>query len=73
MNLMTGYLGPTSGQVLVDGVSVTEDPERAKRSIGYLPEQAPPLPGHGGGGSTCTSVPGSSGSPRGTGRARWSG
>ena len=42
MNLMTGYLGPTSGQVLVDGVSVTEDPERAKRSIGYLPE-LPPL------------------------------
>lgn len=44
MNLMTGYLGPTSGQVLVDGVSVTEDPERAKRSIGYLPEQPPSTP-----------------------------
>ena len=44
MNLMTGYLGPTSGQVLVDGVSVTEDPERAKRSIGYLPEQPPLYP-----------------------------
>ena len=44
MNLMTGYLGPTSGQVLVDGVSVTEDPERAKRSIGYLPELPPLYP-----------------------------
>lgn len=44
MNLMTGYPGPTSGQVLVDGVSVTEDPERAKRSIGYLPELPPLYP-----------------------------
>ena len=44
MNLMTGYLGPTLGQVLVDGVSVVEEPELAKRSIGYLPEQPPLYP-----------------------------
>lgn len=42
MNLMTGYLGPTSGEILVDGVSVTKEPEKAKRRIGYLPE-LPPL------------------------------
>lgn len=42
MNLMTGYLGPTSGEVLVDGISVAKEPERAKRAIGYLPE-VPPL------------------------------
>ena len=42
MNLMTGYLGPTSGAVLVDGISVAKEPERAKRAIGYLPE-VPPL------------------------------
>lgn len=42
MNLMTGYLGPTSGEILVDGFSITKEPEKAKRCIGYLPE-LPPL------------------------------
>ena len=42
MNLMTGYLGPTSGEILVDGFSVTKEPEKAKRCIGYVPE-LPPL------------------------------
>ena len=42
MNLMTGYLGPTSGEILVDGFSITKEPEKAKRRIGYLPE-LPPL------------------------------
>ncbi len=42
MNLMTGYLGPTSGEIVVDGHSVTQEPELAKRAIGYLPE-IPPL------------------------------
>lgn len=41
MNLMTGYLGPTQGEILVDGHSVVREPEMAKRSIGYLPEQPP--------------------------------
>ena len=41
MNLMTGYLGPTEGEILVDGHSVTQEPEAAKRAIGYLPEQPP--------------------------------
>ena len=41
MNLMTGYLGPTSGEILVDGHSVVREPEAAKRAIGYLPEQLP--------------------------------
>lgn len=41
MNIMTGYLGPTEGEVLVDGHSMTEEPEKAKRLIGYLPEQPP--------------------------------
>ena len=44
MNLMTGYLGPTSGQVLVDGISVVDQPELAKGSIGYLPELPPLYP-----------------------------
>ena len=44
MNIMTGYLGPTEGEVLVDGHSMTEEPEAAKRRIGYLPEQPPLYP-----------------------------
>ena len=44
MNIMTGYLGPTEGEVLVDGHSMTEEPEAAKGRIGYLPEQPPLYP-----------------------------
>lgn len=41
MNLMTGYLGPTQGEILIDGRSVVREPEEAKRALGYLPEQPP--------------------------------
>lgn len=42
MNMLTGYISSTSGQVLVNGVDIFEDPKKAKSSIGYLPE-IPPL------------------------------
>lgn len=42
MNIITGYLSSTEGEVLVDGVSVLDEPEKAKKKIGYLPE-IPPL------------------------------
>lgn len=42
MNIITGYLSSTEGQVLVDGVDVLENPLEAKKKIGYLPE-IPPL------------------------------
>ena len=42
MNLITGYLSPTSGSILIDGYDIMKEPEKAKRSIGYLPE-IPPL------------------------------
>ena len=42
MNMITGCLAPTSGEVLVDGLDICEDAVEAKRRIGYLPE-LPPL------------------------------
>ncbi len=42
MNIITGYLSSTEGQVLVDGIDVLENPIEAKKRIGYLPE-IPPL------------------------------
>ncbi|MCR5202982.1 MAG: ABC transporter ATP-binding protein [Lachnospiraceae bacterium] len=42
MNMITGYIAPTEGQILIDGVDIEEDPDAAKKNIGYLPE-IPPL------------------------------
>lgn len=42
MNIITGYLSSTSGTVKVNGHDILEEPELAKKSIGYLPE-LPPL------------------------------
>ena len=42
MNMMTGYLASTSGEVLIDGHDILKEPEKAKKHIGYLPE-VPPL------------------------------
>ncbi|SHH77128.1 ABC-2 type transport system ATP-binding protein [Sporobacter termitidis DSM 10068] len=42
MNIMTGYIGPTEGEVIINGHNILDEPEEAKRSIGYLPE-LPPL------------------------------
>jgi len=41
MNIMTGYLGATKGEVLIDGHDILKEPEEAKQCIGYLPEQPP--------------------------------
>ncbi len=41
MRMITGTLQPDEGAVLLDGVSVTDDPMAAKRRIGYLPEANP--------------------------------
>lgn len=42
MNMITGYKPPSEGEIIIDGVNITEDPISAKRKIGYLPE-IPPL------------------------------
>lgn len=41
MNIITGCLGATDGEVLIDGHTITEEPMQAKKLIGYLPEQPP--------------------------------
>ena len=42
MNIMTGYLAATEGEVLMEGHDILEEPEAAQACIGYLPE-IPPL------------------------------
>ncbi|MDO5435754.1 MAG: ABC transporter ATP-binding protein [Clostridia bacterium] len=41
MNIITGCLGATAGEVLIDGHSIAEEPLAAKKLIGYLPEMPP--------------------------------
>ena len=41
MNIITGYLSSTSGTVKVNGHDILEEPELAKKAIGYLPENPP--------------------------------
>jgi len=40
MRVMTGYLRPTTGRVIVDGVDMAEDPVAARARIGYMPESS---------------------------------
>lgn len=42
MNMMTGYLSATEGEIIINGYNILEEPEEAKKCIGYLPE-LPPL------------------------------
>ncbi|MBQ8796859.1 MAG: ABC transporter ATP-binding protein [Oscillospiraceae bacterium] len=41
MNIMTGCLAATAGEVKIGGYDIFEEPEAAKKLIGYLPEQPP--------------------------------
>ena len=44
MNMITGYISATEGTIEIDGVDIFEEPERAKKKIGYLPEMPPLYP-----------------------------
>lgn len=44
MNMLTGYISMTSGEIKIDGIDILEDPLEAKKRIGYLPEQPPLYP-----------------------------
>ncbi|WP_418779897.1 ABC transporter ATP-binding protein [Intestinimonas sp.] len=41
MNIMTGCLSATAGHVRIDGYDVFDEPDKAKKLIGYLPEHPP--------------------------------
>lgn len=41
MRMITGFLVPTEGKILIDDIDVTENPVEAKKKIGYMPESAP--------------------------------
>jgi len=41
MNIITGYIASTEGEVIINGHDILNEPEEAKKSIGYLPEQPP--------------------------------
>lgn len=44
MNILTGYISMTSGEVRINGIDILENPIEARRQIGYLPEQPPLYP-----------------------------
>ena len=41
MNILTGFLSATSGTVTINGHDILEEPQAAKKCIGYLPENPP--------------------------------
>ena len=44
MRMITGYLNPTQGKILIDGLSMADHPRKARSKIGYLPETPPLYP-----------------------------
>lgn len=41
MRMITGFLEPSEGQILIDGIDILKAPVEAKKKIGYMPESAP--------------------------------
>ncbi len=41
MNMITGFIEPTDGEVKIDGIDMTKRPQKAKTKIGYMPEGVP--------------------------------
>ena len=41
MNMITGYIEPTSGEIIVDGYDIDKKAKKAKQQIGYMPEGTP--------------------------------
>ena len=41
MNMITGFIEPTEGQIIVNGYDISKKPKKAKKQIGYMPEGTP--------------------------------
>ena len=41
MNMITGFIEPTEGEIIIDGLDILKKPKKAKRQIGYMPEGVP--------------------------------
>lgn len=41
MNMITGYIEPTEGNIIVEGFDISKKPKQAKKQIGYMPENVP--------------------------------
>lgn len=41
MNMITGYIEPTEGEISIEGFDISKKPKKAKSQIGYMPEGVP--------------------------------
>lgn len=41
MNMITGFIEPTNGQIIINGNDISKSPRKAKKEIGYMPENVP--------------------------------
>ena len=41
MNMITGFIEPTKGQIIINGNDISKNPRKAKKEIGYMPENVP--------------------------------
>ena len=41
MNMLTGFIEPTEGEIIIDGYDMEKKPQKAKKQIGYMPEGVP--------------------------------
>ena len=41
MNMITGFIEPTEGQIIINGKDISKKPKQAKKEIGYMPENVP--------------------------------
>lgn len=41
MNMLTGYIEPTEGEIIIDDVDILKKPKKVKKQIGYMPENVP--------------------------------
>lgn len=41
MNIITGFIEPTKGEIIINGFDISKKPNKAKSCIGYMPENVP--------------------------------